>query len=184
MATRSGGFGQPAARAYSSVADNAPGGAPNRETSMFRIFTVAALAAAFAASTTTAEPVARVKRAMGDVFVMVGGAEKRLNVGDFLTRDAVVTTGRRSGVGFTFFDNSRVSIGPNARVEIARYAFDPAAPSQKPTLEANLDQGVGAFVSGRVTERAPGAMQVRTPAALLGVRGTAFVAVTGQAIDK
>jgi hypothetical protein len=38
-----------------------------------------------------------------------------------------------------------------------------------------LSKGTLAIVSGRIAKQAPDAMRVKTPAAILGVRGTEFV---------
>jgi hypothetical protein len=64
---------------------------------------------------------------------------------------------------------------------LSRYAFEPGRSAAKPELETNLQSGAAAFVSGRVTKRKPGAMRVRTPAALLGAK---FVAVTETPLDQ
>ncbi len=127
---------------------------------------------------------ARAKRVRGDVQVERAGARTPLQVGDRLDADDVVVTGDDGGAGLTFIDNTRVSIGPNARLEIARYAFRPGDPGAETALEAKMDRGIATFVSGRITERRPGAMQVRTPAALLGVRGTTFIVSTGTPLDR
>ena len=136
------------------------------------------------AAADTTDWVARVKRLQGDVFVMQGGAEQRVAVGDRLSSDAVLTTGDDSGVGVTFRDNTRATLGPNGKLVLAEFAFEPGKQDGDARLEANLDKGVAAFVSGRVVKRKDGAMKVRTPAALLGVRGTTFIAVTGEALDQ
>jgi len=128
--------------------------------------------------------VARVKRVSGEAYVERNGARAPLVVGDRLPASAVVITGPASGAGLTFRDNTRAAIGQNGRLVLADYAFEPGRSSGDARLEAGLEQGAAAFVSGRVTQRRPGAMQVRTPAALLGVRGTTFLAVSGQPLDR
>ena len=128
--------------------------------------------------------VARVKRISGAAFVEQDGEKSPLKVGDRLPAEAVVITGPKSGAGLTFRDNTRVSLGANGRIALSRYAFEPGRGSAEPELETNLQSGAAAFVSGRVTKRKPGAMRVRTPAALLGVRGTTFVAITETPLDQ
>lgn len=128
--------------------------------------------------------VARAKRVVGDVQVEQNGQVQPLRVGDRLPTNAVIVTGSRSGAGLTFRDNSRASVGPNARLALADYAFEPGQQNSDARLETRLETGAAAFVSGRVTKRKPGAMKVKTPAALLGVRGTTFVAVTGAPLDQ
>ena len=132
----------------------------------------------------SAEWVARVKRVIGEAHVQQAGETKRIAVGDRLGADAVIMTKARSGVGLTFKDNTRVSVGPSAKLSLASYAYEPGKPDAEPKLATRLDSGVAAFVSGRVTKRKPGAMTVQTPSALLGVRGTAFMAVTETPLDQ
>ena len=42
-------------------------------------------------------------------------------------------------------------------------------------FDASLKKGSLAVVSGKMVKQTPGAMRVRTPAAIMGVRGTDFV---------
>lgn len=128
--------------------------------------------------------VARVKRTSGDVSQEINGTAMAVSVGDRLEPGAVIVTGPDGAAGITFRDNTRAAVGPNARMALTEYTFEPGRNSDDVKLEAGLDNGAAAFVSGRITERKSGAMQVRTPAALLGVRGTTFIALTGEALDK
>lgn len=140
--------------------------------------------AAPAAAADAMDWVARVKRMAGVVTLERDGAATPVAVGDRLPADAILVTGPESGAGLTFRDNSRASLGPNGRLALAEFAFEPGKSDGDAEHETRLDQGVAAFVSGRVVKRKEGAMRVRTPAALLGVRGTTFLAVTGQALDQ
>lgn len=128
--------------------------------------------------------VARVKRASGAVSQEINGQTTPVAVGDRLLAGAVIVTGPSGTAGITFRDNARAAIGPNARMALTAYAFEPGRDNDDVKLETGLENGAAAFVSGRITKRKPGAMQVRTPAALLGVRGTTFIALTGEALDK
>lgn len=117
------------------------------------------------------DAVARVSRVTGDVKVKYGPNDPApVQKGDRLPACAQIITGPQSGVGLTFRDNTRAAMGQNARVDLADYASDSNQPGTN-SPQPDLEQGAAAFVSGRVTVRRPGAMQVRTPAALLGVRG-------------
>jgi hypothetical protein len=42
-------------------------------------------------------------------------------------------------------------------------------------FDASLKKGTLAVVSGKIVKQSPGAMRVRTPATIMGVRGTEFV---------
>jgi hypothetical protein len=73
----------------------------------------------------------------------------------------------------TFSDNSMLSAGPNSVLVVDHYAFDSTTHAGK--FDASLKKGSLAVVSGKIVKQSPGAMRVRTPAAIMGVRGTEFV---------
>ena len=56
---------------------------------------------------------------------------------------------------------------------LERFEFD--ATTSAGRFDARLQRGTLAVVSGRIAKQSPQAMTVRTPAAVLGVRGTEFV---------
>lgn len=150
------------------------------------IAAVAALALSPVAALANANPdwAARIKRIAVEVSIERDGALRPAKVGDRLAKDDVVVTGAGSGAGLTFRDNSRVSVGPNAKLAIAKFVFQPGKTDDSVEMRTDLKKGLAAFVSGRVTKRKSGAMQVRTPSAILGVRGTTFVALTDVPLDK
>ena len=64
---------------------------------------------------------------------------------------------------------------------IDRFAFD--STTHQGSFESSLRKGTLAVVSGKLAKQSPEAMKVRTPAAVLGVRGTEFLVRTGDAKD-
>jgi hypothetical protein len=90
----------------------------------------------------------------------------------------VVVTGADGSVGITFLDNSLLSAGPNSVLAIDKFAFDTT--THQGSFESSLKQGTLAVVSGKLAKQSPDAMKVRTPAAVLGVRGTEFLVRTGD----
>jgi hypothetical protein len=90
-----------------------------------------------------------------------------------------VTTGGDGSVGITLLDNSLLSAGPNSALSIDKFAFD--STTHQGGFEASLRKGTLAVVSGKIAKQSPDAMKVKTPAAVLGVRGTEFlVRTSGQ----
>jgi hypothetical protein len=121
--------------------------------------------------------VATVKTLDGPATVERAGRTLALGVGmDLFVSDTVVT-GAASTAGLTFEDEALVSLGPGSRLLIDRFRFDPA--TQGGEFESTLSRGRMAVVSGRIAKSQVDAMKVRTPAALLGVRGTEFVVDAG-----
>jgi hypothetical protein len=144
------------------------------------IAAVAALALSPVAALANANPdwADRIKRIASAVSIERDGALRPAKVSDRLAKDHVFVTGSGSGAGLTFRDNSRVFVGPTAKLAIAKFVFEPGKTDDFAEMRTDLNKGLAAFVSGRVTKGKPGATQVRRPSAILGVRGTTFVALT------
>jgi len=135
-------------------------------------WTIALLAAAFAAAG-FADGVGQIKTVKGTVHVERDGQRLAAKPGMGVRQADTLVTGADGAVGVTFLDNSRVSAGPGSVLEIERYSFN--STTHKGAFEAWLGKGTLAGVSGKIAKQSPDAMKVRTPAALLGVRGTEFV---------
>jgi hypothetical protein len=131
------------------------------------------LTGAMAPGVAFANDVGTVKTSKGTAAVERGGQRFPAPPGTKVREGDVVVTGADGSVGVTFNDNSLLSVGPDSRLVIDRFAFD--ATTHKGAFQASLERGTLAGVSGKIAKQSPDAMKVRTPAALLGVRGTEFV---------
>ena len=131
---------------------------------------VAALGFAGAAS---AADIGLIKVAKGSVEIQRGASKLPAKVGTGLQTADVVVTGADSSAGITFTDNSLVSVGPNSVFAIDKYSFDSTTHAGE--FEGNLRQGRLAAVSGKMVKQSPVSMKIRTPSAIMGVRGTEFV---------
>ena len=130
------------------------------------------LAAALAVGPALAE-VGQVKIAKGQVSVQRGGQTLPGTVGMAIEAADVVRTGADGSVGITMRDNSLLSAGPNSVLSLERFEYD--ATTSQGRFDAHLTRGTLAVVSGRIAKQSPQSMTVRTPSAVLGVRGTEFV---------
>ena len=119
-----------------------------------------------------------IKTTAGGAWVERAGARTPARVGDTVRESDVIITGRDGSVGITFADNSRMSIGPNSVLAIDRFAFD--STTHAGAFDASLSKGTLGVVSGKLSRQSPDAMKVKTPTAILGVRGTHFFVRTGQ----
>lgn len=136
----------------------------------------AALAALCLACDAGAADIGQIKIAKGQVTVERQGSAAPAQVGTLLQEADVVRTGPDGSVGITMGDDSLLSAGPNTVLALDRYAFDPT--TQRGRFDASLNKGTLAVTSGRIAKQSPDAMSVRTPAAVLGVRGTEFAVST------
>jgi hypothetical protein len=114
-----------------------------------------------------------IKVSSGDVQIQRGASKLPAAVGVGLQTSDVIITGANGSAGITFSDNSLVSIGPNSVFAIEKYQFDSTTYAGE--FEGNLKQGRLAAVSGKMVKQSPESMKIRTPSAIMGVRGTEFL---------
>ncbi|MBV8281617.1 MAG: FecR domain-containing protein, partial [Candidatus Eremiobacteraeota bacterium] len=120
-----------------------------------------------------ADPIGQIKTAAGTVAIERAGARQPAAAGDRVLQSDVVTTGADGTVGITFLDNSMMSLGPSSSLALDQFRFD--STTHDGVFESSLKRGTLAVKSGYIVQQTPEAMRVRTPAAILGVRGTEFV---------
>jgi hypothetical protein len=133
----------------------------------------ALLACSFALGASAAD-IGTIKVAKGHVVVDRAGQTMPAEVGTRLQVADTIRTGADGSVGITMQDDSLLSAGPNTVLTLDRYAFDTT--TNKGQFDASLRKGSLAIISGKIAKESPDAMTVRTPSAILGVRGTEFVA--------
>jgi hypothetical protein len=137
-----------------------------------RVF-IAACMLCVAPAAWAADPVGQIKTATGAVHIERDGQRLAAQPGAMVLESDSVTTGRDGAVGLTFTDNSLLSAGPNSVLVIERYAFN--STTHAGHFDASLKKGTLAVISGKMVKQSPGAMRVRTPASIMGVRGTEFL---------
>lgn len=140
--------------------------------SSHRLGLIAVLLSAWMCAPALAD-VGQIKVAKGRVTIDRAGQELTGEVGLLLEAADVVRTGVDGSVGITMRDSSLLSAGPNSILSLDRFEFDPTTSQGR--FDAQLRRGTLAVVSGRIAKKMPQAMTVRTPSAVLGVRGTEFV---------
>ncbi len=83
----------------------------------------------------------------------------------------LVETNTGGAIGITFADESTFSLAENGSMVIDEMVFDPGSQSGKSTV--NIAQGVFTFISGQIAKTDVDAMLIKTPVAVIGIRGTA-----------
>lgn len=117
--------------------------------------------------------IGQIKTLNGEVYIVRDNSKVQAKAGDLLLHSDILETGPTSSVGITFIDNSRFSMGPETRIELKQFDFDPTTHNGKFITE--MSQGTIAIISGQIAKKTPDAMKVTTPTTILGVRGTKFV---------
>ena len=124
------------------------------------------------AGITSAAEIGQIKNVAGQVFLLRNNNQQPAKAGDLVEEADIITTGANGSVGITLIDNSRLSAGPNSRIELKQFRFNPT--TQEGESLTDVRRGTLAIVSGQIAKRSPDAMKVQTPTTILGVRGTTF----------
>jgi len=119
------------------------------------------------------EPIGQVKTESGTVTLERQRKAQPIAIGDHVFQSDVIVTATGGTVGITFADNSTMSLGPDSRLALDQFRFDTT--THDGVFDSSLQKGTLAVKSGQIVRQTPEAMHIRTPAALLGVRGTEFV---------
>ena len=125
----------------------------------------------YAQATTTApaEAIGKIEKVVGIVNVVRNGVAVVLHVGDAVYKSDVIQTGSGSSCGISFPDGTALNLIANTRMALNDYSYDPSGTSNSALF--SLVEGTFAFVAGKVAHT--GDMQIATPVATMGIRGTA-----------
>ncbi|MGA8824544.1 MAG: FecR family protein [Pseudolabrys sp.] len=117
------------------------------------------------------EAIGTVSRIQGEASGARGGATRALGLNASVFLNETVSTGAAARLELTFKDNTRLTLGENAKLMLYRYVFNPTA--GRGTIRFRV---VGAlrFLSGQVSKLARSDVSVTTPVAAVGIRGTEF----------
>jgi len=148
----------------------------------FLMFSFLLLLCALVALPALAGEAGRVKVSKGEVQIERDGKRLPAPVGAIIQARDTVKTGPDGSVGITCQDDSLLSAGPNSELVIERFVFD--STTHKGEFDTALKKGTLAVVSGKIVKQSPEAMRVKTPAAIMGVRGTEFVVKVDESATK
>jgi hypothetical protein len=124
------------------------------------------------------EPIGSVETAEGSVVaVRADGTRVTLNTGDPVYQGDELITEAGAAVGIVFADETTFALGEEGRMILDEMVYDPGG--EDGSIGMTLLTGAMTFVSGSVAKVNPDAMQITTPVATIGIRGTAGVLSMG-----
>ncbi|EDZ63766.1 hypothetical protein SMGD1_2118 [Sulfurimonas gotlandica GD1] len=124
-------------------------------------------------SLTLADEAALVKKVKGSVSIEREGKELSVKVGTKLFEKDTIITESKSSVSLIFKDNTRISVGPNSKLLLEQYLFNPD--ENQEAFVSNLSRGSIACVTGLISKINPKAFKVKVKTATMGIRGTHFI---------
>lgn len=108
------------------------------------------------------------------------GSVVQLKIGSNVFQGDVVQTGGNSKLSVTFADKTVFSMSADARMVLNEFVYNPDSSSN--SMLVNLVQGTFVFVAGKVAPS--GDMNVTTPVATMGIRGTTVITtIDGQTVS-
>ncbi len=94
---------------------------------------------------------------------------RTLAKGDDVFRNEAIETGDKAQAEFVFKDDTKLAVGPNSKLRLDRFVYNPDKKSGEILL--NAAAGSFRFITGLADKTA---YRIKTPVATIGVRGTVF----------
>jgi len=119
------------------------------------------------------EPIGSVDAMKGTASVIrADGTQEPLEAGSQIYENDTIITGADSALGVLFVDDSTMSMGGEARLVVDQMVYDDSTQSGNQLFD--VVQGAFVFASGHIGKANPEDVEVRTPVATIGIRGTKY----------
>lgn len=134
---------------------------------------IAAIALLFACPLYAQPQAGIVKSVSGQVTVQRNGTGFAAKAGDHLSLADILITRSGSYAGIIFTDGTTFTVGPDTEFRLDRYRFDPGR--NEYDFSIYMKKGSGVYNSGKIGKLAPETVNLSTPRASVGIRGTRFI---------
>ncbi len=119
----------------------------------------------------TDDGVGMIVASRGEVIALANGGSRELKQGDFVYVSDEIMTSNRSFAVLQFEDGAKVTVRPDSSLIIETYIYNGDG-NDEATL--SLVEGGLRVITGAMAKSNPENYKVKTPVALMGVRGTEF----------
>lgn len=110
---------------------------------------------------------------------MLEGDIRQLAYKDDIYHNEIIETFEESATEITFLDDTLLSLGPNSKITLDRFIYDPNPDAS--SFVMTITAGALRFVSGNLPSQA---YQIHTPTATIGIRGTIIYVVVERTAGK
>lgn len=122
----------------------------------------------------------KIKTLKGQVSISRADKTIPAAIGTAVLSEDTVITGQDGSVGITLRDGTRLTAGKNSKLKLNQFSYNPT--THDGTIDASLDKGVMAVISGKIAKTSPKTVQFRTQHSIIGVRGTEFIVEAGESL--
>jgi len=119
-----------------------------------------------------ADSIGIIKTLSGQVTIHRSGSDIAAKLGGEVFAIDEIETSDDATVGLLLHDDARLSLGPNSTISLDQFSYDENTDAG--SADVSIKQGTLSVIAGKMVEKTPGALKVKTPAAILAVRGTEF----------
>lgn len=124
------------------------------------------------------DKVAKIRSLNGDVNIQRGSQTILAKLGTIVMLSDIINTSKRSSVGLVFDDNTMVTLGENTIFYVSKYVYNPQ--KSEYAFEGEVKKGKVLYNSGKIAKIASNNVSVKTPTAIIGVKGTKFIVEVNQ----
>jgi len=134
-------------------------------------------------NTASGKSVGKVTSLQGQALAVSESGSRELSQDSQLFQGEKVVTRENGQVEIQFLDDTTLSLGKNSEVTIDAYVYDPENGSNSNLL---LEMGKGVFrtVTGEIAKQNPDNFNLKSPLALIGIRGTTVVGEVDPESEK
>lgn len=119
------------------------------------------------------QPAGYVSAVRGEVYAIdAHGVTRGLKIKDPVAVDDLIVTEEKGRVKIVFRDDTIVTLGENSRVKLTSYSW--SKERKKGKFKVTINEGLFRIIGGKITKSSPEAFVARTPAASIGIRGSAY----------
>ena len=122
-----------------------------------------------------ADKIGAVAAVVGTVSIERDGDIVNVKPGSAVYENDKILTGKSSRAQILLMDQTAINIGQKAELVLDKFVFN----SEDDEVALKVTKGTFRFISGKVATKTPEKVNVETPVATIGVRGTEFVGQIG-----
>ncbi len=115
-------------------------------------------------------PVGIIKTLEGDATVLRGEQKIASVIGAVVLKGDIIETSAFGTVGILFHDDAIISLGPNSKLDMKDFVFEPK--EKKFAVFMKMLKGTFVYISGAIGRLSPNSVKLETPSSIIGTRGT------------
>lgn len=115
-----------------------------------------------------------VKMTSPNAYLEHNRQQELAKLGSPVTVGTIIKTDAEGALGLALKDDTLLSFGPDTEFEMTGFEYKPEI--EQLQLDMCLVKGTLQYISGVIAKLKPTAVNIKTPAGIIGVRGTRFVA--------